>query len=395
MPPLSGLRILDLSRLLPGAACTQMLADLGADVVKVEGPDGGDYARYAPPLINGQSALFSINNRNKRSLILDLKNPQGVTVLKRLVERADVLVESNRPGVMTRLGCDYAALRAVNPRLVYCSISGWGATGPDALLPGHDLNFISRTGLLGAMSTPQLPGGQFADLGGAYAAVSGILAALLGRVTAGEGSYVDISLFESALPFAQITWPEAVVTSSPSVPPPHIAPLVERGTGGGVGMLTGKLACYQVYRAQDGEYVALAALEPAFWAAFCTAVERPDLLPDYLEEARQSSLRAELAALFSGKTAPEWAALLEPAACCFTRVRRPAELADDPQVQARGMAGLDAAGQPWLRSPIHINSEPMNRGPAPGYGEHSRAILIEAGYTNDEIEPLIASGAVK
>jgi crotonobetainyl-CoA:carnitine CoA-transferase CaiB-like acyl-CoA transferase len=378
MPPLSGTRILDLTRLLPGAACTLMLADLGAEVIKIEAPDGGDYARYAPPLINGESALFRLNNRNKRSLILDLKHPQGVEVLRRLVAGADVLVEGNRPGVMTRLGCDYTALRAVNPRLVYCSISGWGADGPDATLPGHDLNYMSRAGLLGAMPTPQVPGGQFADLGGAYAAVAGILAALLGRVTSGEGSYIDISLFESALPFAQITWPEAVATPQPST-----------------GMLTGRLACYQVYRAADGESVALAALEPQFWAAFCAAVDRPDLLPDYLDDARQPDLLAELTDLFRQKTAAEWAALLEAAGCCFTRVARFPALVHDPQVQARGMLGIDADGQPWMRSPIQFNQEPVNRAAAPGYGEHTRAVLEEAGYSPDAIDQLIAAGVVR
>jgi crotonobetainyl-CoA:carnitine CoA-transferase CaiB-like acyl-CoA transferase len=378
MPPLTGTRILDLTRLLPGAACTLMLADMGAEVIKVEGPDGGDYARYAPPLIGGESALFRINNRNKRSLVLDLKQPQGVSVLKRLVEWADVLVEGNRPGVMTRLGCDYEALRAVNPRLVYCSISGWGATGPDALLPGHDLNFASRAGLLGATSRPQVPGGQFADLAGAYAAVAGILAALLGRVHSGQGSLVDISLFESALAFSQITWPEAVLASDT-----------------GPGMLTGKLACYNLYQTADDEYVALAALEPNFWAAFCTAVQRPDLLPDYLDDARQSDLRRELGALFRQKTSLEWAALLEPAACCFSRVARPAALADDQQMQARGMAGLEPDGTPWMRSAIHLNGEPVRREAAPSYGQHTRAVLLEAGYSADEISDLLAAGVIR
>ncbi len=379
MQTLSGVRVLDLTRLLPGAVCTLLLADLGADILKIEDPNGGDYARWMPPLIDGLSVYFRMNNRNKRSLILDLKQSAGVEVLKRLVEQADVLIEGFRPGVMKRLGCDADALRAVNPRLVYCSLSGWGADGPYADRSGHDLNYVALAGLTGAMETPQVFGGQVGDMGGAYLAFAGILAALLKRERFGLGSAVDVSLFESSLPFALYSWVEALTT----------------GAGGGQGTLTGGMACYRVYRASDGAAVALAALEPKFWSNFCLAVGRPDLIADYIQPERQPFLRTELEALFASQSANEWGALLESADCCFTRVAPPAALSDDPQVQARGLAGRGVDGIPWMRSPLRLDGESVDIGSAPGYGEHTRAALAEAGYSVEEVERLHQANIVK
>lgn len=376
--PLDGVRVLDLTRLLPGGLCTLLLADLGADVIKIEDPNGGDYARWMPPIIDGQSVFFRLNNRRKRSAVLDLKHPDGLAVLKRLVERADVLVEGFRPDVMARLGCDYAALAAVNPRLVYCSLSGWGADGPYAQRSGHDLNYVSLAGLTGAMVTPQPLGGQAADMSGAYVAVAGILAALLQRDRTGAGSCLDISLFEAALPLVMYPWVEAVTT----------------GTSGGQGGLTGGAACYRIYPARAGGSVALAALEPKFWANFCAAVERPDLLPDYLLPERQPYLKAELTELFALKTAAEWDRLLQPADCCFSVVNPPDAVHTDPQVQARGMMGVDADGVPWLRSPLRLGAADAADGSVPGYGEHTRDVLREAGYTDSEIAALHDAGVI-
>lgn len=375
--PLSGVRILDLTRLLPGGVCTMLLADLGADVVKIEDPNGGDYARWMPPIIADQSAYFHMNNRDKRSLILDLKQAAGVGVLKKLVETADVLVEGFRPGVMARLGCDYDALKAVNPRLVYCAISGWGADGPYADRSGHDLNYVSIAGLPGATETPGVPGGQVADIGGAYMAVAGITAGLFGAARTGEGCFVDVSLFESSLPFVLYPWAEAVTTG---LHPP--------------GGLTGGAACYNIYHARDGEALSLAALEPKFWGNFCAVVGRPDLIPDYLAPERQPYLRAELTHLFAHKPLDEWRALLEDADCCFAPVNPPGALADNPHVRARGMAGVNADGAPWMRSPIRLG-DAFTPGRAPGYGEHTRAVLREAGYSDADIERFLASGVAR
>lgn len=378
-PPLEGIRVLDLTRLLPGGILTMMLADLGAEVLKIEDPNGGDYVRWMPPLVDGLSAYFRMNNRNKRSLILDLKKPDGAAVLRRLAAGADVLIEGFRPDVMARLGCDAEVLRAEHPRLIYCALSGWGADGPYALRGGHDLNYVSLAGLTGAMETPQVIGGQVADIGGAYMALNGILAALFRRERTGEGAFVDVSLFESALPFALYSWTESLLT----------------GAGGGAGSLTGGMACYRIYRTSDGGAMALGALEPKFWEAFCMAAGRPDLIPDYIAPEKQAGLRAELEALFATRSTAEWSALLASADCCCVPVQPPAALADDPQVRARGLAGVGADGVPWLRIPLRMTGLEFRPGPAPGYGQHTRAALSEAGYTPAEIEALLTAGVVR
>ncbi|MBZ0277000.1 MAG: CoA transferase [Anaerolineae bacterium] len=378
---LDGIRILDLTRLLPGAVCTLMLADMGAEIIKVEDPNGGDYARWMSPTVNGQGVFFGVSNRNKRSVIIDLKQAQGQAVFHKLAAAADVIIEGFRPGVMAKLGCDYPALHAVNPRLVYCSLSGWGANGPYAQRSGHDINYLAVAGLLGAVRTPAVLGGQVADLSGTYTAVAGILAALLKRERGGEGNFVDVSLFESAFPFMFQPWVETVTRHLSDSAPDE-------------GSLTGGLACYNVYKARDGRYVTLGALEPKFWANFCNAVERADLISDYLTPARQGYLRVELAELFALRPAAEWDSLLGRADCCFAVVNTPAETADDPHVQAREILGIDSEGVPWVRSPIHIGAEAVQRGAVPGYGEHTRAVLREIGYIDSEIDSLAAAGIV-
>lgn len=377
--PLQGIRILDLTRLLPGGVATMMLTDMGAAVVKIEDPNGGDYSRWMPPQVDGLGAYFRAINWGKRSLILDLKQPDGVAVLKKLVETADVLVEGFRPDVMTRLGCDYAVLKTVNPRLVYCAISGWGATGPYASRGGHDLNYTAVAGLTGAMRTPQPLGGQVADIAGAYLAFAGICAALVGRAQTGEGAFVDASLFDAAVPFAGVAWIDAELN----------------GTGAGEGGLTGGAACYNIYYTRDHKAVSLSALEPKFWANFCAAVDRPDLLPDYLEPARQDYLRAEIEQIFALKTLAEWLPLLENADCCFAPVLPPEQMAANPHTQARGLFGIGAGGAPWLRSPVRFGDLNFQPGAVPGYGEHSRAILSEAGYSATQIESLAEAGVIK
>lgn len=378
--PLAGIRVLDLTRLLPSGVATQMLADMGADVIKIEDPNGGDYARWMGPAIDDSSVFFRMNNRSKRSLILNLKADEGARVLKRLVKHADVLVESFRPGVMAKFGCDYDALRAENPKLIYCAISGWGATGPYAPFANHDINYAAVAGVIGGMENPQVLGGQVADLGGAYIAVAGITAALFRRERTGEGAFVDVSLSESALPFSLYNWTEAETLGLPA--------------GGGV--LSGGLACYRVYLTKDKRAVALGALEEKFWHNFCHAINRPDLIEYHQQMDMQGYLRRELEELFAQKTADEWDVELRYADCCFTLVNTPAQIGHDPHYQARGMLGKFDDGTTWMRSPIRIsNSEPTIVNLVPKYGEHTQVILSQMRFDEAEIQQLIANKVVK
>jgi crotonobetainyl-CoA:carnitine CoA-transferase CaiB-like acyl-CoA transferase len=333
-----------------------------------------------PPLIEGQGAIYRATNRGKRSVVLNLKDPRGQAVLHRLAEGADVLVEGFRPGVLARMNCDYDTLRTINSRLVYCSISGWGQDGPYATRSGHDLNYASIGGLVGEMSHPQPLGGQVADIGGAYIAVAGILAALFRRERTGEGGYIDTALYEAGLLFGAFPFIEALTARLPYAP--------IRGA------LSGRQACYNIYIARDDEPVALAALEPKFWSNFCTAVERLDLIDNYLNPARQRYLLAELAEIFALRTAAEWAALLIPADCCFSLVNVPEKLLDDPHIQAREMLAVGDDGSPFLRSPIRMGEHTPNMSAPPQMGEHTLAVLREAGFSDEEITTLREAGVV-
>ena len=379
MLPLHNTRILDLTRLLPGAVATMLLRDLGAEIIKVEDPHTGDYARLMPPLINGMGAFFRSSNGGKKSIAIDLKTPRGQDILRRLVETADVLIEGFRPGVTARLGADYETLKAINPRLVYCSLSGWGQTGPYAPLSGHDLNYIPRNGVLGADSNPGTPGAQVADVSGAYVAVMGILAALLKRQATGQGDYLDVALAEAAMPLALAAWVEAQTT-------PAADDFIS---------LRGESACYRVYPCADDEPVALGAVEAKFWANFCRAVEKPEWIAQQYLRPCQPALIDEVAALFGSKTANEWSAHLDKADCCFSRVIAPDQLLGDPQIAARGMLGLDDSGLPWMRSPIRLGEDPGELEAAPAHGEHSRAVLRDIGCSAGEIEQLLAEKIIR
>ncbi|MCY3782007.1 MAG: CaiB/BaiF CoA-transferase family protein [Chloroflexi bacterium] len=379
MKPLHDTRILDLTRLLPGAVCTMLLRDLGGEIIKIEDPNGGDYARSMPPLLDGLGIFFRSSNRGKKSIAINLKAPAGQAALHRLVETADVLIEGFRPGVTTRLGADYETLKAINPRLVYCSLSGWGQSGPYAQVSGHDLNYIARNGLLGADMTPRTPGAQVADVGGAYVAVMGVLAALLKRERSGQGDYVDVALSEAAMPLALAAWVEA---QSPNSDDALIS-------------LRGESACYRVYWTADDQPVTLAAIEPKFWMNFCRAVAMPEWITQQTSRDRQPDLIEAVAALFKTKSADEWAALLDDADCCFSRVNSPAQLLDDPHIQARGMVGVTEAGVPWMRSPIRLGAADHQLGVAPEHGEHTSQILAEAGFTDVQISQLLNEGIIR
>ncbi|MGJ3237378.1 MAG: CaiB/BaiF CoA transferase family protein [Anaerolineae bacterium] len=377
--PLFGIKILDLTRLVPGAICSLMLADMGADVIKVEDPHGGDYARTTPPLVDGMGAFFQSSNRNKRSIVIDLKHPDGQTVFHRLVQDADVVLEGFRPGVAQRLNITYHTLKALNPRIVYCSLSGWGQNGPYRTRSGHDLNYVALNGLLGGMRHPQPLGGQIADVSGAYVGVMGILAGLFKRERSGEGDYIDVSLHESAMPFALYQMVEALTANM----------------GAGQGSLTGGMAFYDVYYSQDDQPLALGAIEPKFWANFCHAIDKPEWIKRHTDPREQHALKAEIAELFQTRPADDWQALLADADCCFTRITSPDQLIHDPQVKSRAMAGVDERGIPWMRSPVRlISDDTFQLKQAPQQGAHTADVLEESGFSLDEIEGYLQSGAI-
>lgn len=378
--PLSGIRILDLSRLLPGPYASAILADFGAEVIKVEPPDRGDWLRYVPPMENGESLLFRALNRGKKSLTLNLKAAQGREAFLRLVRRADALLEGFRPGVMERLGLGYETLRQVNPRLVYCALTGYGPGGPYRHRAGHDLNYIGLAGLLDLTGPrdgpPVVPGAPIADIAGGLWAAIGIMLALLDRERGGHGQRVDASLLGAALaclPFA-----------------------VARQAGGepmvrGASDLTGGVVCYNVYGTADGGYVTLAALEPEFWAAFCRAVGREDLLEAQFAAAVAGEPAYEaLRVLFQQRTRAEWAEVFKDIDACCEPVYSVAEALDAPPVRALGMVSDGLLSPPLLLSSYRERVT----APAPGLGQHTAAILLDLGYEEATVNRFREQGIV-
>ena len=393
--PLAGIRVLDLSRLLPGGFCSLLLADYGADVLKVEDTGLGDYIRWAPPQIDGvepsaASALFLSLNRGKRSLRLDLKVKEGRDVLLRLVRDHDVLLESFRPGVLDRLGVGYERLRAENPGLVYCAITGYGQDGPDRDRAGHDIDYLARNGLLGLTGErggpPLSAAAQIADLGGgALMAAFGILAALRERDRSGEGQLVDVSMTDGALSWLAMVAARAFAEGA--------AP-----RRGGL-ELAGSLICYRPYRCGDG-WVTLGALEPKFWQAFCRGVGREDLVDKQFERPG-SDAHAEVEAVFASRTRDEWEAFGAEHDCCLEPVLELEEALDSELVRARGMVAELA--QPGAERPVRLVGVPVklsrtpgdpSRAPGPPLGADTEAVLLEAGYGTGEIEALLEAGAV-
>ncbi|MDQ4065316.1 MAG: CoA transferase [Actinomycetota bacterium] len=389
--PLSGIRVLDLTRLLPGGYATLVMADLGADVVKIEEPGQVDYIRWMPPMVGDVSAAHIALNRNKRSVALNLKVPDGRTAFERLVVDADVVVESFRPGVMARLGIDYERLGSLNERLVYCAISGYGQDGPRSQVAGHDVNYIGYAGVLSMVGEegrrPVIPGVQIGDLaGGGMAAVIAILTALVRRATTGRGDLCDISMMDGAFSWLSIHAGEFVATKK--VPEPERM------------HLSGAYPCYRVYPAADG-WISVGALEPQFWSALCGALDRDDLAGDgFAVGDRRDEVIAELEALFSTRTRAEWMQHFEGKDVCVAPVNDLAEAFDDPQARHRAMVvDADVRGTAWthIGNPIKLAGDSdasLVRMPPPLLGEHTDAVLADAGFSDDELEGLRAAGAI-
>lgn len=378
--PLSGIRVLDLSRLLPGPYCTMLLADMGAEVIKIETPRVGDYARFLPPEV-GLSGLFAAVNRNKKSVALNYRNPRGKEIFLRLAREADVVLEGFRPGVVDRMGIGYEAVRGVNPRIIYCSLSGYGQSGPYRDRAGHDPNYLSVGGLLGlngaAGGPPILPAAQIADLAGGMLAAIAILGALAGRERTGEGQYLDVSLID-----AVVSW--TAPTAGGQFFSTGKAP--ERGRMA----LTGEFPCYNIYETADGQFIALAALEPDFWAAFCRVADRADLVPRQFDH----SAIMEVAAVFRQRTRAEWLKRLEGADGCAEAVYSFEEMLSHPQVRHRGLVVEKDGRAERIASPL-VFTHRESDSPAPALGGNTIEILKQAGMSEEEIKELEAKGIVK
>lgn len=343
--PLAGILVLDFTTLLPGPLATLLLAEAGAEVIKVERP-GGEDMRHYEPRFDGESAMFAQLNRGKKSLVLDLKSEADRQQLTPLLQRADVLVEQFRPGVMARLGLGYEAVRAINPRLVYCSITGYGQSGPRADEAGHDLNYVGMTGLLalqpGPPGKPSVPPALIADIGGGtLPAVINILLGLRQRDATGQGSCIDIAMADAMFTFAGHALAQGSATG--------------KFPGAGAARLTGGSPRYQLYPTRDGKLVACAALEQKFWITFTAAI---GLAPEFIDDRRDPAQSiAAVAAVIAGKTADEWRPVLAEADCCVTIMATLEDALRDPHFVERGLfahkvAGPTGATMPALPVPI-------------------------------------------
>jgi alpha-methylacyl-CoA racemase len=383
--PLAGVRVLDLTRLLPGAMATLHLADMGADVVKIEDTEAGDYSRAMGRVRGGMSDSFRLLNRNKRAMRLDLKQVRGRDAFLRLARQADVVVEGFRPGVMAKFGLAYDALSAANPRIVYCSISGYGQSGPYALRAGHDINYVGYAGIgdqIGTREAPVVPNFQIADLlGGALVPAMGILAALLDARSSGRGRYVDASMTDAA--FAHAVFPLLGFLEREK------APL--RGTG----MLDGGLPCYNLYRTKDGRFMAVGALERKFWDTLCDRLGCPEFKDRHIVYGTDAEpVKARLAKIFASRTQAEWTASLAAAECCVSPVLSIDEALRDEQLRARGMViedgGLRHFALPLKFSEFEFGIERK----APAAGQDTEEILREAGYGDEDIVELRKEGVI-
>lgn len=375
---LQGVRVLDLSRLLPGPFLTMVLADLGADVVKVEEPRLGDYMRDFPPRGSGMSGRYTSVNRNKRSVTMNLKSDLERERFLRMAAQADVVVESFRPGVMNRLGVGYQALRERNAGIVLCSISGYGQTGPYRDRAGHDINYLALAGVL-AMSgatpdgPPAMAGVQIADMaGGAMWSAIGILAALIERERTGRGAHLDISMTEGAL--ALLASELGILDAEPEVP--------TRGTG----LLNGGAARYGVYRTSDGGYLSVGALEPQFLARLEEGAGL-DAGTGPAGAADDDALRRRLTRVIASKTRDEWARIFAEYDCCCEPVLELDEVVEHPLHRERGLffeiAEGDSAGIPQTRTPLGM---PARQRPAPALGEHNDEVFREYGVEGGLVE---------
>lgn len=402
--PLAGVRVVDLTRLLPGAYCTLVLADLGAEILKVEDPNGGDLMRTLPPQVGGLSVYHHALNRNKKSVTLDLRANEAPDVLDRLVKTADVVIESFRPRTARRLKVSADDLRRRHPRLVHCSLTGFGQSGPYAERAAHDLDFVALAGLfeidqpeavgkaealpyrdealpcgdgnggVGVRSRgPQVPRLLVADIGGAWAAVAGVLAALFQRERTGRGSAVDVAIFDVAASW--LTFPAAATMVRRPGTPPEPLPI------------TGDAACYNLYLTADDRYVALAAIERKFWETFCHRIGRPDFVAVQFVPGEQARLRETLAATFRERTQAEWLAMFADIDVCLAAVHTIGQALADSHLLQRG-AVVPVGDSRFIRTPI------LFRGEAPGEPGAARLPMMAARVLGADTDDVLRAAGI-
>ena len=385
MEALAGIRILDLSRLLPGPYCTMVLADFGAEVIKIEEPGKGDYSRSFPPFLKDFGYWHLQLNRNKKSVALDLKSDAGRQAFLQLVRTADVVVESYRPGVLGKLGIDYAAAKKINPKIIYCSLSGYGSKGPLAEQADHDIGYVSLAGITAmsgeAGSKPAIPGVLMADMNSALAAGMSIMIALRHAQLTGQGQEIDISLYNVAM------------TLMPGAASLYFGQgfVAQRGNN----WLTGANANYNIYETKDGRYMSVGCLEKKFWRNLCAALERDDLVDAVDDEKKHPYLKEQLAIAFKKRTMAEWTEYLAGRDTCVTPVLDFAEACAAEQTRANqmvlGVEDAELGSYKQLGFAMKLSETPAGlRKRAPRLGEDTQEVLRQAGVDESLIAAIIA-----
>lgn len=388
--PLEGLLVLDFTRLLPGPFATQLLANLGADVIKIEDPALGDYMRTVPPSIQGVSYPYLMVNRGKRSLAMDLKKKEAREILYKLVRKTDIVIEQFRPDVMKKLGADYRTLAKRNPQLIYCSFSGYGQTGPARNLPGHDITFEAHAGILGVSGDqdghPAIPGVPMADLASGFNAALSILVALRTRDRTGKGEFIDVSIFDTAVSLMVLNLARYLATGEEPV--------------AGEALLTGRFPFYKLYPTADRGWLAVAVVESKFWNRMCDLLGVPDLADAQLTDEKEKTRVVKLLETrFRTKTQAEWEAIFAEANLPIVGVKSVADVVRDPQVKARDLLPVvDIPGLWKMQVIAHPakHSVTATRVPvrAPARGEDTEDILASLGYTAKQIEALAKKGVI-
>jgi len=385
--PLDGVKVLDCTRYLPGPFATQILADFGAEVIKVE-ETAGELGRFLPPFIGGSGTRFCAVNRNKKSITIDLKSDQGREIFKKLASTADIIIEQFRPGVMEKMGLGYNALKESNEGLIYCSVTGYGLSGPWVNRAGHDINYLNTSGIsaltAGRDGVPVMSSVQIADMaGGSLYAVIGILLALFHRSRSGTGQIVDISMMDGALSLLAYTVGEWC--GKGSVP--------ETGRE----FLTGGFAMYNTYRCGDGKYIGLGAIEGKFWSGFCTKIGRENYINFQYDISKQEEIIADVSSVMLERSRDEWVSFFADSDICFTPVLDLDEVSEHEQVKAREML-IRVMNFKNSGSDLFVTGVPVKLSDTPGEavlefpetGGDAMGILLNAGYTEDEVKDFIS-----